>query len=108
MIGNVLEPQRWLRVFPAAEDVFIDDERYLHKHLHPLLSIELSAIDPALQGWVHLLSPIEPYECYIGDHTGQFHNEYTCGNWISFRLEADGRYLFLGDRRYFFLENEDL
>jgi hypothetical protein len=108
MIENVADLQPWLRVFPAAEDVFADGDRYPEKHLHPLLSIELSMIDPAWPGQIHLLSPIEPYECYIGDQTKQFHNEFTCENWISFHLEADSRYRFLGDRRYFFLENDDL
>ncbi len=108
MIENIVEPQPWLRVFPDSADIFAESDDYLQKHLHPLVSLELSIVNPTWSGRIHLLSPIEPYECYIGDHTKAFHNEYTCENWISFRLDDDGRYRFLGDRRYFFLENDEL
>lgn len=108
MIENIVELQPWLRMFPDSTDVFAESDSYLQKHLHPLVSLELSTVNPAWSGWIHLLSPIEPHDGYIGDETKQFHNDYVCENWISFRLDDDGRYRFLGDRRYFFLENDDL
>lgn len=107
MIENIFQPAPFLRVFPAVEDVFSATHAFLAKHLHPVLSIDLSAVDPQWKGWVHMLNPAEPYEAYMGDHTGMFHNEYVRENWISFSLDEAGRYEFLGDRRYFFIENDD-
>jgi hypothetical protein len=106
MIENIVAPQPWLRVFPDAASVFTAADIELQRHLHPLVSIELSVVNPAWSGWIHLISPIEPYEAYMGDHTTPFHNEYTRENWIAFRLDDEGRYRFLGDRRYFFLETD--
>ncbi len=107
MIEHVVAPQPWLRIFPDAADVFAAADAYLQRHLHPLVSIELSIVNPAWSGWIHLISPIEPYEGYIGDHSAQFHNEYVRENWISFSLDPDGCYRFLGDKRYFLLETDD-
>jgi hypothetical protein len=58
------------------------------------------------KGWVHLLSPIEPLDGYIGSYTAAFHNEYCAENWISFRLDANDQYQFLGERGFFVLESD--
>ena len=96
-----------LRMFPDPADVFVEDQQWLADHLHPLVSVDLSLVDPALSGWTHLLSPIEPDEVVIGwrtaavaaraDPTGMLRE-----NWLSFRMEGD-RMRFLGDERYFAL-----
>ncbi|HVK29825.1 MAG TPA: hypothetical protein VM575_15915 [Nocardioides sp.] len=96
-----------LRMFPPPTDVFVEDQQWLAEHLHPLVSIDLSLVDPALAGWIHLFSPIEPDEVTIGwrtadaaapaDPTGMLRE-----NWLSFRVEGD-RMRFLGDERFFAL-----
>lgn len=104
---DVLPPQPFLRPFPAPEDVFVEPvERYL-RHLHPLISIELSAACPDLTGWIHLVSPIEPRDGYLGDRGEQAWGPYLQPNWIGFRLTADHRFQLLGDFKFFALEHED-
>lgn len=93
-----------LRTFPAAQDVFVADQDWLARHLHPLLSIDLSAVDPDWDGWLHLVTPLEPHDGYVGGNTQDVHNDFTGENWIAFRREADGRYRFLGAKEYFLLE----
>ncbi|MDC7805249.1 hypothetical protein PQS31_00200 [Luteimonas sp BLCC-B24] len=38
----------------------VPEQAWLARHLYPLVSIELSAIEPHPFGRVHLLSPLEP------------------------------------------------
>ena len=94
-----------LRVFPDARAIFAPEQEWLARHLHPLVSIDLGANEPEWSGWIHLLSPLEPCEGYVGDHTGAAHNACTRENWLAFRLDADDRYRFLGERGYFLLEH---
>ncbi|UOP04797.1 hypothetical protein [Conchiformibius kuhniae] len=88
--------------FPDAKTIFSTEQAWLAKHFLPLLSIDLAVFNPEWAGIVvHMLNPIEPYECYIGDETGEYHNEFTCRNWLAFRLSDDNRYIFLGQEGYF-------
>ena len=105
---DLTEPQPFLRPFPDPAAVFAGDVARARRLLHPLVSIELSAVDPAWSGWIHLLSPIEPVEDYLGAGTERFHSPYARTNWIGFRLDADDRYEFLGDWRYFLAESDDV
>ncbi|WP_035792348.1 hypothetical protein [Kitasatospora mediocidica] len=89
-----------LRVYPEAAEVFVADQLELAAHLHPLVSIDLARVDPAWQGWIHLVSPLEPAEGYLGDHTEAFHSPLQTTNWLGFAIEGD-RYRLLGDVRYF-------
>ena len=61
----------------------------------PPSAIDLGAIEPEWSGWIHLLSPLEPCEGYVGDHTGAAHNACTRENWLAFRLDADDRYRWM-------------
>lgn len=94
-------------VFPDPAEVFAVDQPWLARLLHPLVSIELSAIDPDWRGRVHLLSPIEPLDGLLGENTVEYHDAHACQNWISFQVESDGHYRFLGDRRFFEFEAEN-
>lgn len=90
-----------LRVFPEPEDVFVADQAAeLARHLHPLVSVDLAQVDAGWHGWIHLLSPLEPAQGYLGDHTRSFHSPLQTANWLGFALEND-RYRLLGDLRYF-------
>lgn len=98
-------PQPFLRPFPTAETVFVDPVARYERHLSPLVSIDLSAVDPGLSGWVHLVSPIEPEDGCLGDHGKEGWGRYLQPNWIAFRLTHDHRYELLGDFRFFGIEN---
>jgi len=93
-----------LRPFPAASDVFAAEQVFLARHLHPLVSVDLGAVNSAWSGWLHLLSPLEPADGLVGMHTEAFHSELLRTNWIGFKV-IDGRYRLMGDPRYFLLEN---
>ncbi|MEV8328615.1 MULTISPECIES: hypothetical protein [unclassified Kitasatospora] len=89
-----------LRIYPDPADVFVADQAELARHLHPLVSIDLAQVNPAWHGWIHLLSPLEPSEGCIGDHTSAFHTGLQASNWLGFTLEGD-RFRLAGDLRYF-------
>lgn len=92
-----------LRPFPEPDAVFVADQIGLARHLHPLFTIDLAAINSSWSGPIHLLSPLEPCEGYVGDHTAPFHSPLLRRNWIGFHIEG-GRYRLAGDLRYFALE----
>ncbi|MFJ3367348.1 hypothetical protein [Pseudomonas sp. NPDC086251] len=97
--------------FPSVEEVFVADQTELAKHLHPLFSIDISTLNPEWSGVLYMLSPLEPYECFVGELTewDGYHSDLLKTNWIGFRVEQ-GRYRLCGDPRYFFLHegNADL
>lgn len=90
--------------FPPAETVFVADQLELANHLHPLFSLDISTVNPEWSGVLHMLSPLEPYEGFVGELTEYdgYHGELLRTNWIGFKIEQ-GRYRLCGDPRYFFL-----
>ncbi|GAB2566058.1 hypothetical protein [Leucobacter ruminantium] len=94
-----------VRAFPDPAAVFASDQPWLERLLHPLVSIELSAFNSAWNGRVPLLSPVEPEEGLLGENTAAHHDDYACENWISFRLDDKSRVAFLGQRRFFEIED---
>ena len=101
---EIFLPQPFLKAFPEPEAVFVEPvARYL-RLFNPLISIQLSAIDPSLAGWVHLVSPIEPDEGLVGMRSQAYWGPYLQSNWIGFRVGADDRYELLGDFRFFEVE----
>jgi hypothetical protein len=105
MIENLKLPIAGLTLFPTPEAVFAAEHTYLAKHILPLVSIDLSLINPDWGGVIHMVSPLEPYDGYMGEYTQAYHNAYCKENWLAFRLNASNQYEPLTDRRYFFLEN---
>jgi hypothetical protein len=101
---DLMLPQPFLRPYPAPEQVFAEPVKRYARLLHPLISIDISAVDPALAGWVHLVSPIEPYDGCVGQTSEQTWGPYLQLNWIGFRLTQDFRYELLGDFNFFELE----
>lgn len=94
-----------VRAFPDPADVFAPDQPWLERLLHPLVSIELSALDASWSGRVPLLSPVEPEDGLLGEETAAHHDDFAGENWISFRLDEQGRCSFLGQRRFFEIED---
>lgn len=106
---RITEADGRFTVLPDVADVFVADQDWLGSLLHPLVSIDLSAVDPGWSGRVHVLSPVEPDDGLLGDTTTEHHDDHTGENWLSFRVEDDGRYRFLGSRQFFAVEdNADL
>jgi hypothetical protein len=95
-----------LKLYPDPADIFVPDEVDLARHLHPLLSVDIGVVNPAWSGWLHVLSPLEPFEGHVGDATEPFHSPLLRTNWIGFRIE-NGRYRLSGDPRFFALETPE-
>ena len=94
--------EEYLHPFPRMEDIFVPEQPWLKAHFLPLISIDLSVLNPEWQGQtVHMINPFEPYEGLIGDETEAHHNEFTATNWLAFRLREDNRYEFLGNEGFF-------
>lgn len=105
-IQNITTAQPYLTILPNNEAVFAASDSFLAKHLLPLISIDLSFINPEWQGHIHLLNPTEPYDGSIGMYTEEFHNEFTNENWFILQLDENNCYRWLADKNYFILENE--
>jgi len=98
---DLMLPMPFLKPFPAAEAVFVEPVADYERFLNPLVSIDIAAVDPDLSGWVHLVSPIEPYDGLLGQISEQAWGPYLQPNWIGFRLTPEGRYQLLGDFLFF-------
>lgn len=108
MIKYIDTPQSYLTVFPNPPAVFADPVEKYARHLLPLLTIDLCSINPSWDGSIHLVCPVEPNSCLVGEFSQAYHNDFLKTNWLAFRLGKDSRYELLGDFRYFLLENPDM
>jgi len=106
MIEAITTIQPYLRVYPSDEQVFDEPVTRYARHLLPLVSIDLSVVNPSWQGWIHLVNTVEPEDEMVGIATHPFHNYWLRENWIGFHINDEGRYEMLGDFRYFYLENQ--
>jgi hypothetical protein len=51
-----------------------------------------------------MMSPKETYDGAVGEHCSEYHTSLCRNNQIAFRVDADSRYTFLADFRFFFVE----
>jgi len=105
------QPQPFLHPFPDADSVFAPAENnqgvtpaQAAHMLLPLLSIDLSAVNPEWDGRIHMLSLLEYGDVcdgYFAEDMEEFHSYYTRPNWIGFHLNKHSRYSLAGDWRCF-------
>ena len=107
MLEDVKSNSPHIRLFPAAAEVFAPSSAFLSQHLLPVVSVDLAAVNPAWSGWLPFVNPIEPYECYIGDGTEPFHNEFAKANVFCLSFNEQGQYEWLADERYFLLAHSE-
>lgn len=107
MLEDITTTQTYLTLLPENEAVFAPESAFLANHLLPLVSIDLATIKHEWQGKIHLINPIEPYECYIGSETTEFADEFANENWFILQLDDQNRYEWLGNKYYFRMENPD-
>lgn len=101
---EVVEPDTSLVIFPEPTEVFVADQQWLAELLHPLVSVDLAAINPEWSGSAHFLSPVEPESGLLGEDSPEHASGFARENWLTFRLE-NGRYRYLGERELFQREN---
>jgi hypothetical protein len=86
---DIVTREPYLRPFPEPEFVFADKVDCLARHLNSLVSIDLSILEPAWIGWIHVVCPVETYDDPIGYAGREFHNEYLKENWLAFQLDSN-------------------
>ncbi|WP_279367311.1 hypothetical protein [Microbacterium testaceum] len=86
-------------VFPDPAAVFVADQQDLARLFHPLVSIDLAAVDPTWTGHVHLISPVDPEYGAVEEESGAYAGAESNGAWLTFRMQEDGRWRFVGDVR---------
>lgn len=85
----IFEGSDEFRPFPEPAAVFADSIELHAKYLLPLASINLSRIDPALDGLVHFLQPIEPYDEVVGAGADAYFSRTCRCNFVGFQYEAN-------------------
>ncbi|MBC9909481.1 hypothetical protein [Chitinophaga varians] len=92
--------QKFARLFPAYEDVFDTDVHLHQQHFLPLVSINLRAIYPDRDEWLHIVSVKAFYDGRVGESKEQYHTPFTQPDIIGFDV-ISGKYRFEADWRYF-------
>ncbi|MDR6776962.1 MULTISPECIES: siderophore biosynthesis protein [Paenibacillus] len=99
-------PERFIKRFPAYEDVFSSDLEHHRKHFLPICSINLQFLFPEQDEWLHFVSVKEIHEGCVGENTQQFHTSYTKEDMLGFDV-IDGKYKFEADWNYFSLHRKE-
>lgn len=89
-----------IRLFPAYEDVFYDDLENHKKYFLPICSFNLQLVDPAKNGWLHIVSAKEIYDGSVGEEREEYHTSFTQSDMLGFDI-IDGKYKFDADWNYF-------
>jgi hypothetical protein len=98
----VILPQPFLKPFPDPRTVFADPVARYERRLNALVSIDLSTLSQDLSGWIHLVSPIEPYDGLVGQY------QRILGTLFAAKLDrfsADRRASLRATGRFSFLPN---
>jgi hypothetical protein len=104
MKTDITRPEPCLRVYPDDDTVFAGDVARYRRHMVPLLSVDLQEVNSTWRGWIHVVSPHEPYDGVLGGETHPCHAGYLQENWLAFRLDEQDRYHLMGDWRFFLAE----
>jgi hypothetical protein len=86
--------------FPQPEDVFATRVDEHAEYLLPLASVNLRHLSPDWKGWIHFVTPIEPYEGVVGEGTHAYHTYLCRENWVGYRITG-GKYELAADFRFF-------
>ena len=102
--GTLYAETDYFTPFPEPDTVFAGDVETHLKYLLPLATVSLKHINPAWEGPIHFVQPVEPYEGVVGEMTTQHHSQLCGENWIGYRIDEHGRYTFATDWEYFLLK----
>lgn len=86
-------------LLPEAKSVFVDPEE-AGRYLLPLATIDASHALPHLNGPLHFVMPIDPYDGVVGEATGAFHSETCTFNFVGFNV-VNGLYSLDTDYQFF-------
>ncbi|WP_149093901.1 siderophore biosynthesis protein [Paenibacillus terrae] len=99
-------PEKYIKHFPAYEDVFVGDLEHYRKHFLPICSINLQFLFPEQDEWLHFVSVKEIHESSVGEDTQSFHTTFTKEDMLGFDV-MDGKYKFEADWDYFILHQKE-
>lgn len=74
-------------------------------HFLPICSLNLQAIYPKEDQWLHFVSVNEIYNSCVGQETEAFHTEYYKADMLGFHVVGD-KYVFEADWNYFIIEQQ--
>ena len=97
--------KQYIKYFPEHEDIFIGDIDQYRKHFLPICSINLQAIYPEEDQWIHFVSLNEIYDGCVGRETHEYHTEYCREDMIGFNV-IDNKFELEADWKYFILEHQ--
>lgn len=92
-----------IRLCPSIDEVFFENIEENKKYFKPLAAIDLSLLDPKMEGQVYIvyfmddMEGEDPYNCY---------DENCDLGMVTFDI-INGKYKFNGDYRYFLIDEED-
>lgn len=92
-----------IKLFPAYEEVFAEDIEQARKHFLPICSLNLQAIYPTEDQWLHFVSVKEIGEGCVGQETHDYHSQYCKEDMYAFDVVGN-KYKFAGDWNYFIAE----
>ena len=90
--------------FPTAEDTFAADVKKHSRFLLPLAKLDLSRLSSNLDGMIHFVQPVEPYDGVVGDNCKEYFNHYCRLNWVGFQY-IENQCKLLTDFNFFQLGN---
>ena len=88
-----------LKLLPNIKEVFFDNVERHSELLLPLLTIDLNEVDSTLEGLVHFILPLEPFDT-VGLETKKYHSYYSRCNWIAYKLK-DNKCVLEPDFKFF-------
>ena len=95
------EATEFFTPFPDPESVFSRDVDAHCGYLLPLATIDLSHIDPRVEGRAHFIQPIEPWDGVVGQGGDAYFTYYCRENYVGYRYDASGRCELDTDFEYF-------
>lgn len=90
--------------FPSADDTFAVDVEMHSRFLLPLAKLHLSRLSSDLDGVIHFVQPVEPYDGVVGDDSQGIFNHYCRLNWVGLQY-VDNQCKLLCDFNFFQLAN---
>ncbi|MCG6158569.1 hypothetical protein [Rubinisphaera margarita] len=100
MPEDFLTAPEFLKPFPDPENVFLRDVEQHHRYLLPLATLDLSAVSPYLEGTIHFIQPVEPYNGVVGESGEEYFNHFCRPNWVGFQY-VEGKCELLCDFKFF-------
>lgn len=96
----LFEATDYFQPFPELENVFSTNVEKHSEYFLPLAMVKLSHINPGWEGFLPIVTSIEPEVGQLGEGREKHHSYLTRQNWIGFHVR-DGKVEYAGDWKMF-------